>query len=621
MKPEEAAELLRLAPALVCTATLDGRFRSLGAHWEVILGIPSDEMIGRPILDFVHPADHAKTLENRFALAEGKTLTGFVNRYLAPNGRIIHFAWSAKQLGGIIYASAMDITTQRTKGLAAQEDAAKLRLVEEISGVGYWSVQLLETATMHWSDQVFRIHGLDPGAATPTLEEAIAFYHPADRGRVRAAIEHAIATGESFEYQLRIVRTDGSERQVISNGIVQTDERREAVAITGVYQDVTERLLMQRQLIDQERLESVSLLAAGIAHEINNPLQYVMANMSLASRSLDTAESFGTPVPIDAIRERLHDAEHGITQVSRIVGDLRAFLAQDTREVVDVNLAEALQTAVTMARGQLRRGAEFEQRLSEVPSVRGDAGELGQVIVNLLINAGHAVAKLDRKSARVSLVAWTGADGWAVIEVEDNGIGILEENLSRIFEPFFTTRALGKGTGLGLHVSRRIVESMGGRVDVRSTPGRTTFRVTLPPAKAYVAPTDTPLPSLPTLLVIDDDKRVARVVAMMCAEVFKARVELDPLEALRVLKEEHFDIVICDIMMPGMNGWTLLLAAEAARPGIRSRFVMMSGANPEKLRPAELIGVPVLEKPFSHEGVVAALREAQHRAGETSGVG
>ncbi|MFT5992111.1 MAG: PAS domain S-box-containing protein [Flavobacteriales bacterium] len=620
---KEAVELLRLTPALFCTSTLDGRIRSLGPQWEALLGISVEDMIGTSFLRYVYPGDHAETVEAMSALSDGSALSDFVNRWIAPDGRVIYLAWSGSQRGDLIYSIAMDVTAARTRDLAAREDAAKLALVEEISGVAHWTLKLGETPRLHWSDQVFRIHGLEPGSASPSLEEAIACYHPDDRARVAASVARAIETGESFEFQLRILKSDGSERQVVAKGIVQTDQCGESVAIAGVFQDVTERMLMlkERQLINQERLESVSLLATGIAHEINNPLQYVMANMALATRALDTAESSGAPVPIVGIRGRLHDAEHGIAQVSSIVGDLRMFLAQDSREVVDVDLATALRTAFTMARGKLQRVAEFEHRVSELPSVRGDSGALVQVIVNLLINAGHAVAHLDRKSARVSLAGWTGADGSAVIEVEDNGKGIPEANLSRIFEPFFTTRTLGEGTGLGLHVSRRIVDSMGGRLDMWSAPGRTTFRVTLPPAHAHLAAIDTPPASLPTLLVIDDDPRVARVVAMMCAEEFEARVELDPWEALRVLKEEHFDVIICDIMMPEMDGWMLLLEAEAAQPGIRSRFVMMSGADVETSRPASLIGGPFLNKPFGYDEVIAALRASLQLVHDESSVG
>ncbi|MFT5992110.1 MAG: signal transduction histidine kinase/ActR/RegA family two-component response regulator [Flavobacteriales bacterium] len=607
----EAAELLNLAPALFCTATLDGRFKTVAHQWETVLEVPAAELIGQPFFQFIHPDDHAATIESMSVLGAGVPVRDFVNRFVSRSGRVVYLSWSSNQRDGVIYAVATDVTNERTMGLLARENASKLELVEEISGVGHWSVQLGDELTVHWSDQVFRIHGLAPRPEAPSVEEAISFYHPEDRDRVAASIERAIATGQSFDFQLRLIRADNQERQVISMGSVRTDEHGAAVAITGVFQDITDRMLMQRRLFDQERLESVSLLASGIAHEINNPLQYITANMSLATRELDSAESTGQPIHVPRLRERLADAKQGIVQVSSIVGDLRAFITDDRRDVADVDLVDVLRTAVTMARGQLRHGAAFEHRVGELPAVRGDAGQLIQVIVNLLLNAGHAVASLETEQAQVSLAAWTSREGYAVIEVEDNGVGIPEENLSRIFEPFFTTRSLGDGTGLGLHVCRRIVDALGGRLDVRSTPGRTTFRVTLlpPPQSNTTLSPDTAL-GLPTLLVIDDDQLVARVVAMMCGSDFHTRVELNSREALRLLQDEHFDAVICDIMMPIMNGWDMLARLERAHPGIRSRFVMMTGASAERDRPAELLGVPVLEKPFDYQDAVAALQSA-----------
>lgn len=199
--------------------------------------------------------------------------------------------------------------------------------------------------------------------------------------------------------------------------------------------------------------------------------------------------------------------------------------------------------------------------------------------------------------ARIRVTCNTDAQGWAIVEIEDNGPGVPMQDQHRIFEPFYTTKPLGIGSGLGLHISRSIVERRGGRISVKSTPGLTVFQVRLPPAG--VVPTEEPANSmLPKVLIVDDDARVARTVARMLEGSFQCTVETEPKVALTRMLTESFDLVICDVMMPGMTGWELVQAASKKKPSLRAITLLMSGADPEKHRPLDALPLPCLEKPF-----------------------
>jgi CheY-like chemotaxis protein len=245
--------------------------------------------------------------------------------------------------------------------------------------------------------------------------------------------------------------------------------------------------------------------------------------------------------------------------------------------------------------------------LGEVPRVEAADFQLGQVFLNLLVNAAHAVGDGDptRHTVRVSMR--TAPNGWAVVEVADSGSGIPLELRSRIFEPFFTTKPLGQGTGLGLSVCHGIVTGLGGRIEVESAPGRgSTFRVLLPPAAATVAPpVPAPRPRLDgaraRLLVVDDEQLIGSTIRRLLS-AHEVVALTDPREALaRLIGGEHFDLVLCDLMMPQLSGMDLHDAVAAARPELARRMVFMTGgAFTDRARQfLEQAGNPQLTKPFA----------------------
>ena len=311
--------------------------------------------------------------------------------------------------------------------------------------------------------------------------------HPDDRALV-------MKRRESFEQgkplpptELRFLRRDGSFGYM---EFVSAPIDYDGPAILSIVRDVTEVRLMQADLLQSDRMASVGTLAAGVAHEINNPLAYMNTNLEgiqnrklpeLRSRIERMAPSSG-PSPlavVDEIEAMVRLAREGAEHVRTIVADLKTFSRADDAPRSWVDLHRVLDAAIHMASSGLPRSVTTTKRYMDTPPIYGNESRLAQVFLNILMNAAQAVA--GRDDAVIEIDATTDTEGRAVVTVRDNGRGMTADVVGRIFDPFFTTKQAGLGTGLGLWVCAGIVRSFGGRIDVESAPDQgTSFTVLLP---------------------------------------------------------------------------------------------------------------------------------------------
>ena len=249
------------------------------------------------------------------------------------------------------------------------------------------------------------------------------------------------------------------------------------------------------------RLSSLGVMAAGVAHEINNPLAYVRSNLEFVLEEFsDLADRFGRLVQrfpnvaggatgfpdvetrLRDLREAMDEANEGVTRVTEVVGGLKHFSSRPRTEIHAVDLVAVAQSSLRMARRTIEDRARVALRLDPVPAVRGSDAYLGQVVLNLLINAAQAIPEGRADLHQVTVATFASEAGDIVLEVTDTGVGMSAAVAERIFEPFFTTKPSGQGTGLGLSVSRQVVEAFGGTLQVETADGEgATFRVTLPP--------------------------------------------------------------------------------------------------------------------------------------------
>ena len=252
-------------------------------------------------------------------------------------------------------------------------------------------------------------------------------------------------------------------------------------------QETEERMRLEAQLAQAQRLEALGRLAAGLAHEVNNPLSFIMANLNHIDREVD-ALAAGRPVgDVKELQESCHDARLGCERIRRLVQDVRGFAHVRASPSSTVDVSMVLEESLAMANIAQVPRLRVARELRPVPPVLADEHGLGQVFLNLLINAIHALEGASAEPC-IRLATDLQTDGRVRVEVHDNGRGIPPENLGRIFEPFFTTKPVGVGTGLGLSICHGIITGFGGELSVESQPGQgATFRILLSAAPSHLS--------------------------------------------------------------------------------------------------------------------------------------
>lgn len=447
--------------------------------------------------------------------------------------------------------------------------------------------------------------------------------HPDDRAileRRWARLAHARGALPPQEYRM-LHRDGGTVHAEIVSMIIEYDGKPHVIAFG---RDLTERKQMQARLLLADRMVSVGTLAAGVAHEINNPLAYVMTNLEMVGarrlppvvarlRDLETDATSRLADEVAGAIEMIDVAREGSERMRDIVRDLRTFTrAADEEKRAAVDVRRVLDASINLAWNEIRHRARLVKEYDDVPPIVANEARLGQVFLNLLVNAAQAL-HVGGASENVIRVA-TSVDraGHVIVEVSDTGPGIPEEILDRIFDPFFTTKPVGVGTGLGLWICQGIVTSLGGHITADSKPGGgATFRVLLPSAAtmeqqsaqaAHAAPAPPPVTERLRLLVVDDEIAIGRTLAIALGDAFEVTTATSGREALAILEggERQFDVVLCDLMMPDVSGMDVYERIIVHAPALARRFVFVTGgAFTDRARAfVERVQTPVIEKPF-----------------------
>lgn len=392
-------------------------------------------------------------------------------------------------------------------------------------------------------------------------------------------------------------------------------------------------LAIERERANQERLATVGSLAAGVAHEINNPLAYVIANVQYALDSINQwqmreGESVADPERKRAqIKEALYEANEGARRVQRIVSDLKALARQGEDRVEPIDVENTLQWAIGVTMPEIRHRARLVKDLDPMPPVRGDEARLGQVFVNILLNAAQAIPPGHPQDNEIRIR--TGLRNSRVfVEVLDTGPGIPEEHLRRIFDPFFTTKPRGIGTGLGLSICHEIVASMRGSLTGENrSKGGAKFIIELP-AQLGTQPPPPPRPRFSNppvgksarILVIDDEGLAAKALGRILRD---HRVEIadHAPTGLKLALENRFDVIFCDLMMPDLTGMDVHEAVSRDCPNAAKRMVFVTGGTfTEEARLfAARFAARCLFKPFDTAQVKSAIVNLLSEHGEASG--
>ncbi len=378
------------------------------------------------------------------------------------------------------------------------------------------------------------------------------------------------------------------------------------------------------QLAVAGRMATVGTLAAGVAHEINNPLQYVIANLSVVGDELDavagTLAEVGPPArllgaSLATMRGAIVDASDGAARVRQIVRDLRTFTHDaDVRTPVDVR--RVLDSVVSMGRAEIHHRARLVRAYEDVPRVLANEARVGQVFLNVLLNAAQAIPEGHSERNEIRLVTRAaGAD--VIIEVSDTGSGIPPHLVERVFDPFFTTKPVGQGMGLGLSICHGIVTGLGGSIEIDSVVGKgTTMRIALPamedsdaaPASQPTAPSAHATPR-GFVVVIDDEPLVSEAISGLIGREHEVAVAHDGARGIDLVASltVEVDVILCDVMMPRMTGSDVYAELRRRCPGMEDKLVFMTGdaVNAAAREFLQSVPNPCLDKPID----AAALRE------------
>jgi signal transduction histidine kinase/CheY-like chemotaxis protein len=436
---------------------------------------------------------------------------------------------------------------------------------------------------------------------------------------VTASLERPVVSKVSAEItvsdghrrvEIRVVRTEGDE-------------------CLGLVRDVTQDHEVEARLRVAERLASLGTLASGVAHEINNPLSYVIANVDYVVDALERLPPEELePIGGQDVVQALQEIREGGRRIGSIVASLKNQARQEDMPAAPADVNDAVESALRILDNQLRYKTGVELALGRIPLAIVNPQRLVQVVVNLLANALDAFPdrSSDQNLVRVATCLATDGDT-VIIEVTDNGIGIPADVVNRIFDPFFTTKAPGVGTGLGLYLCHQYVDAVGGTIDVESHEGKgTTFRVRFLAVEGSggeeVEPVATPLPPS-RILIVDDEPLVARSLARMLRghELVMAS---DGEAALWECLSRDFDLILCDVMMPRMDGSAFYAALKEHRPKLASRIVFMTGGafTPATRAFLEVVPNAYVEKPIvlhrlfeaARRQLAVAERDSQARA-------
>ncbi|MFZ5445097.1 MAG: ATP-binding protein [Myxococcota bacterium] len=438
-------------------------------------------------------------------------------------------------------------------------------------------------------------------------------------GRAFPGNEHpavlALRTGQAQHDVIMGVQKPNGALTWISINAMPVFKDGVVVEAVTTFHDITALRTATERASQQERLATVGTLAAGVGHEINNPLAYIIGNVDF---TIEELRALGGASPSTELRELIEvqlEAREGAERIRKIVRGLRS-LAREDVALEGVAPEVVIESSLSMASHELKHRATVKVELEDTPRVLADESRLTQVLVNLLVNAAQAFEAPDPTKNRIVVTTRLADDGRVVIAVKDNGPGIPIALQRRVFDPFFTTKPVGQGTGLGLSVSRNIVTTLGGELILESTEGAgATFVVMLP---AATTPTPVPVSERVTrgprarVMVVDDEQAVLNTIRRILAPEHDVICFADAREALVALEHgAQVDLVLCDLMMPFLTGQDFFAQAKQRRPELGLRFVFITGGvtNPAIRDFLEKVPNERFEKPFS----TPALMSLAHR--------
>ncbi len=607
---------------------IDGRVTSWNPGVQRVLGYGKHEFLqifvrdlytaedlleGAPAAELHEAAERGRTSSDRWVVRkEG-------SRFWASTSTAAVHDRQGQLLG---YARRVrDLSRSKQAEEQLRRKQAALELAHEAAGLGTWEYELA-SGTMYWDERAKVLFGL-PDDAPMTVTAWLEIIHPEDREQIEERWNRALREHSSFSAEYRVVWPDSSIHSIMAVGRCTTDMSGQPFTMSGVLLDLTERRRTEEHLQESLRLEAVGRLAGGIAHDLNNMLAAILGFCEFLQRGLE---------PSDPRRSDVDQISLAADRSANLTRQLLAFARRELiqPQVLDIN--PVVRKAAAIFPSILGENIKLDLKLGlRLGHIYADPRQIEQTLVNLVINARDAMPQGGRVTVETRLVSLEPSSGkprnqppgmpggsFIMLAVTDTGHGMDAATLQRIWEPFFTTKPAGVGTGLGLASVYGAVKQSGGFVWADSEPGRgTTVQVYWPQSRAE--PESLEQSSGPaaveggseTILIVEDEDLVrALAVRVLKAEGYRCYEARNAEEAIRLLEQHEIpiDMVITDVVMPGMSGGGLGDRLERLRPGVPVLFT--SGFTDEDVIRRGLLekNRPFLQKPSTPRELARKVR-------------
>ena len=615
-------------PALLSVGDSAGNLVAISPLLLKLLGYTLEEYSAQPFLDLIHPDDLPAMVQGLAVMKdENASVDDPPARWRKKDGAYVWLKWQAKNNQGLIFATAQDVTKERELASENFESQSQFeRILKNAPGMIY-QFKMDTDGTMHFpfaSDKAFEIYEIHPDdfKADPALMLKMA--HPDDQSNLQTLILVSAQNLSQFEWVGRIITKSGKTRWIKARSIPRRLPDG-AILWDGLVIDTTHEVTLGKDLEQQRmvsfhsaRLASIGELAAGVGHEINNPLAIIMGKAERLRRKLTSANVLSEDFDRD-----ISVCLDACNRIRRIVDGLRTFSrksAPGTKGCIN----EAVASTVALIRQiYLQDGIEIT---AEVPQhktyVACDFPELQQVVMNLITNARDATKGRDDRQITIQVEV---TPTMAVLRVKDNGSGIPRDVQSKIFDSFFTTKPVGQGTGIGLALSRSIVASAGGEILFTTVEGEGTEFVARWPRVSSNEELDglTPVKQAPALkgrvLLVDDENELREVLAETLGEIgFQVTCASGADEAMDLVRTSEFDLIFTDQRMPGKNGIEFLTHLKEMQIPLRSKRILITAGSAETLVTANrslldgTLADAVMTKPFTDDQLRKTLQKIHY---------
>jgi PAS domain S-box-containing protein len=582
---------------LLSIADTDGNFRRLNAEWEKTLGYACSEMEGRNFIDFVHPDDRAATQAEIMKLNAQESVLNFVNRYRCKDGSYRWLEWRSTPAGKIIYSIARDITTRKhTEGIMKAASWYSRNLIEVsldplvmISADG--KITDVNNATV-------QITGVD---RNELINSDFAKYFT-EPERAHQAYRLVFLNGSVTDYPLAIRHVSGKTFDVLYNASLYRDINGIVAGVFAAARNITDQKRAEDSLRRAQKMDSIVMLAGGIAHDFNNLLNAMMGNVSLAKKRIP----YGHPAVLNLDRTMA-----AMERAAMLTKQMLAYSGKGRFQITAIDMTALVREHLSLFEASPSKNVTYTAACSPEPvMINGDPGQIEQVVMNLIINAGEAIVE-KQGSVNISVSAVQLSEDelipygkaniqilkkgeYALLQVSDNGSGMSEETLAKIFDPFFTTKFVGRGLGLAAVLG--IIRGHNGGITVQSTErSGTIFRVIFPlqsqvrDKNELKERNNGAAVRIPTALLIDDEQYIVDMTNDIFSDAqYHLLSATDPEVGVTIYQQQWktTDIVILDYSMPKMNGKEVLIELRKINPEVK--VVMSSGYSKEEL--AEIMG-------------------------------